>query len=33
MFMAGENRARWMVVNRAPTRERYDTLLGESACG
>jgi hypothetical protein len=31
LFMAGANPADWNAVNRAPTRERYDALLGEGA--
>lgn len=28
IFMAEESNIRWSVVNRMPTRERYDALLG-----
>jgi hypothetical protein len=33
LFMAGASPLTWNEVNRAPTRERYDKLLGESVCG
>lgn len=31
LFIAGESPIAWNVVNRAPTRQRYDTLLDEVA--
>jgi hypothetical protein len=33
LFMAGASPIDWNSVNRSPTRERYDKLLGERVCG